>query len=298
MRTAYLEITESRPGQAIAVRQATVDDSSLTLHFPAHCKATLQRRRAAPPLRVYRLRCERGLAGGRLRFVGFGAMITEAVVRVRLADGRLVSTLLTGRDPAWQIPPKRSTTATVGAYLWLGVTHVLGGLDHLLFVLALLLLVHGRGAILLTITAFTVSHSLTLGLTALEWLHVSAPAAEACIAWSLVLSAWEVTRREQLAHPDQMGVAMGFLFGFVHGLGFAGALREIGLPQDAVVWSLISFNLGVELGQVAFALPGVALLTWLRRREQLYQRVAIGAAYCVGVPGAYWFWQRLAALVG
>lgn len=300
MRTLYLEITEVARGKAWLFRKATTDDRSITLHFAPGCRVKRTLISAVPPTSTYQLQCPFPLAGTRLRVAGLGPVIDEAVVRFRAfpATTPIATKLLFANDDTWRLPHKRSRWRVLVGYTGLGLTHILGGADHLLFVLALLLLVFRRRAMLLTITAFTLSHSLTLAATTLGWIRISAPAAEACIAWSLVLTAWDVTRRERLANPDGQGPWLGLVFGLVHGFGFAGSLQGIGLPAEAIPISLLGFNIGVELGQLLLVIPGFALLSWMRQHhEALSGYLQWLMAYGIGTVGAFWFWSRLALLV-
>ncbi len=296
MRTVYLEITEVQPGRAFALQKATTIDKSISFLFPSGCRVSFQQVERNPPVRSYQLQCSTSLAGQSLRVLGLGLVISEVVIRVHLSAGRIVSTLLTGNHPSWVIPRQRKSWEILGAYMWMGMLHVLTGWDHLLFLLVLLLLVQSSRLMLLTVTAFTLSHSVTLGLTVLGWLHVSTQAAEACIAWSLVLGAWEVTRRERLSHPDRLGVWMGLLFGFVHGLGFASSLLSIGLPEQAIPTSLFGFNAGVEIGQLLFVIPSFFLVRVLRRSLSEKPVLMVGS-YLVGLPGSYWLWERVVAML-
>lgn len=302
MRTVYLEITETQPGRAVVFRKATVLDDSVRIVFPPSCRVQMQRIEKFPPIRRYQLFCVQALAGQTLHIEGLGQIITEAVVRIQLSGGPMVSTILHAQRNQWTIPIQRSTTAIFVSYVGMGFSHIWEGFDHLLFLLALLLLVSRWGVLIWTVTAFTCSHSLTLGLTALGWLRLSGPVAEACIAWSLVLAAWEVTlktdRPEQNTsnHADRVVIGMGFVFGLVHGLGFAGLLLSIGLPEHAIVSSLFGFNVGVELGQLLLVIPGFwVIMGW--RKGWSSQWVDRLGAYLVGISGAYWLWQRIGVLL-
>lgn len=295
MRVVYLEVTEHSPGQAFALQKATTNDDSIRVQFPSNCRVKTTIVDRTPPVRSYKLRCSKALAGQTIQVRGLGPVISEVVLRLHLAKGQSFSKLLTAQTNTFVIPTSE-TSSILTSYTWMGMTHVLGGWDHLLFLLALLLLVQSGRWMLLTVTAFTVSHSITLGLTTLGWLEVSSQAAEACIAWSLVLGAWEATRLNKLSNADRLATWMGFVFGFVHGLGFASSLLDIGLPQHAIPLSLLSFNIGVELGQLVFVVPGFLLLRWVHKHIAA-TTVSKWGAYVVGIPGAYWFWERLAAVI-
>jgi hydrogenase/urease accessory protein HupE len=177
-------------------------------------------------------------------------------------------------------------------YLGLGVAHILGGLDHLLFVVGLALGVRGLAPLLATLTAFTLAHSLTLALAALDLLRLPGPPVEACIAASLVLLARALVRGD-LSERTPWGFALGC--GLLHGLGFAGALADVGLPAGAAVGALAAFNLGVELGQAAVAALVLALAAALARlRPRLPLRPCL--AYAIGGLACAWTAERLLAL--
>ncbi len=188
----------------------------------------------------------------------------------------------------------RPGAALAGSYVKPGVAHILTGYDHLLFLLSLVLLLRRPRAVLLAETAFTVSHSLSFTATALGLVHVSAPAAEAAIALSLVLVALDIGKRAHAALGARKGAAMAFVFGLVHGLGFAGGLSEIGLPDAHVSSALAGFAAGVELGQVAFLAVALGLLH-LASRRLAAPRLEIGARWgsvVIGGVASYWLVER------
>ena len=181
------------------------------------------------------------------------------------------------------------------AYGALGVEHILTGFDHLLFVIALLFLVGFGRRLLWTITAFTAAHSLTLGLSALGWITLRRPPVEAAIALSIVLVAAEALHtRETLSRRWPALVAL--LFGLVHGLGFAGALEEIGLPQNHLLVALLTFNLGVEAGQLLVVGLAWGLYRLAKDRPQ-WVPARVAALYAIGAVAAYWSIDRVAAIL-
>ena len=191
---------------------------------------------------------------------------------------------------------QRGTREIVVAYTLLGVEHILTGFDHLLFVLGLLFLVGFNRRLVLTITAFTLAHSVTLAASALEWVFLRQAPVEAVIALSIVLVVTESLKsRETLARRWPALVA--FVFGLVHGLGFAGALKEIGLPQNNLTVALLTFNLGVEFGQLAAV--AVALgITLLLRRQRWFLAARTPVLYGCGTLASYWSLLRIAAMLG
>jgi hypothetical protein len=244
------------------------------------------------------LRCADGLRGS-LTIEGVGDRYSAAMVKVFWRDGQSRVYTLTERQPTVHLygsaEDERGMGEIAGAYLVLGIEHILGGIDHLLFVAALLFLVGFERRLIWTITAFTIAHSLTLALAALGWLTLRSPPVEATIALSIVLVAAEsLNKRETLARRFPAMVA--FLFGLIHGLGFAGALSEIGLPQNHLAIALLTFNVGVELGQLMAVV--VAWGIWRMVRDTvLAQRARVPVLYGMGSIAAYWSWLRIAAMI-
>jgi len=245
------------------------------------------------------LRCGPGGLRGTLAMRGVGRGYSAALVKVYWLDGAQRVYTLTAAQRQVQLYGAADDARGFGeialAYTLLGVEHILSGFDHLLFVLGLLFLVGFRRRLVMTITAFTLAHSLTLALSALGWLTLRSPPVEATIALSIVLVAGEALQpRATWARRWPALVAFGF--GLVHGLGFAGALKEIGLPQHHLSAALLTFNLGVELGQLA-----VVSVVWLACRALLrWPQAALArtpALYAIGSVAAYWSIGRIAALV-
>ena len=202
-----------------------------------------------------------GFAGETIAIDGLAASRTDVLVRIERLSGETSTARLTPASPSFEVPAATGSAQVAAAYLWLGVEHILLGIDHLLFVLALIMLVRGWKRIALTVTAFTVAHSITLGAATLGFLHVPGPPVEAAIALSIALVAAEIVNsargRRKPHRPLPWLVA--FAFGLLHGLGFAGALSEVGLPDHAIPVALLFFNLGVELGQLLFIAAVLAL---------------------------------------
>lgn len=187
----------------------------------------------------------------------------------------------------------------VAAYFAIGVEHIIFGFDHLLFVLGLLILVDDRKRLLATITAFTLAHCMTLALTTLEVIDLSNNAIEAVIALSLILLGVEAVRKLN-GEPGLTAAApwiVAFGFGLIHGLGFAGALAEIGLPQDQIPLSLLLFNLGIESGQILFVLVLIGLHFATQRIGIKFPKWAnYILPYFIGIVSSYWFLERVAAI--
>jgi hydrogenase/urease accessory protein HupE len=243
-----------------------------------------------------------GLAGGCIEFPGLQLTITDVLVRVQTLDGA-ASTALVRPNRTWiAIVSAPGWTAVTSAYVFHGIEHILFGYDHLLFVLALILIVRDRRALLWTITAFTIAHSITLSLATLGVAHVPGPPVEAMIALSILLLACEIVRLQhgQVSLTAQRPWLVAFVFGLLHGFGFASALTKIGLPQREIPLALFTFNLGVEVGQLIFIGVILGLLAAARQFRPtpiLERRVHFGTTYGIGALAAFWFIERLAGFV-
>jgi hypothetical protein len=292
MRTAYVEIVEVAAGQATIHLRLSVPAPSVQIDSEAGCTLERAGDATSPYDRAWLLDCRDGLAGHALAVRGLGPVVDDVVVWTSYSDGTSASHIVRANDPSFELRSAASGWSVARAYLRLGVTHILTGYDHLLFLGLLVLLLRRARSVLLAETAFTLSHSVSFSATALGWIHVSSVAAEACIALSLVLLAADVRLRGAPASASR-GASMALVFGLVHGLGFAGGLREIGLPEHAIAPALVSFGAGVELGQVAFLAVVLGVLHLVRHASQL-SRVEMGAVYAAGTVSAYWLFERVA----
>ena len=245
------------------------------------------------------LRCGEAGLSGTLAMDGVGKGFSAVLVKVHWLDGGMRVYTITAGQPQVQLFGSANDQRGMGEIAWayavLGVEHILGGFDHLLFVISLLFLVGFRRRLVWTISAFTAAHSITLALSALGWLVLRPPPVEATIALSIMLVAGEALHtRPTLARRWPAMVA--FLFGLVHGLGFAGALKEIGLPENHLLVALLTFNVGVELGQLmAVAAAGLVFLAVRRLPVLVPARVA--ALYGIGALAAYWSIERITAIL-
>ena len=305
-RPASLEIKETTPGlYALVWRRPVYAGAALpvAIQLPpsAHDVTKPAVRELADSVVERRMvRAESGtIAGTRLDFVGLQGTITDVLVRVELGDGSSSTTLVRAARPWLEIPASTGVLAVMGAYVTHGVAHIVFGIDHLLFVLALILIVRSGRLLLWTITAFTIAHSMTLALATLGFVHVPGPPVEATIAMSVLLLAVELVHLERgrLGLSARWPWLVAFAFGLLHGFGFASALADIGLPKGDIPLALFAFNVGVELGQLAFVgvVVGVVTLakrTGIARRIEHYARPM--ATYAIGSLAAFWFFERLA----
>ena len=205
-------------------------------------------------LERWRIQRAGGLENQTIHIDGLAGTKIDVLVRMENADGVTQTTRLLPASPSFTVEAAPSPWRVSATYLVLGIEHILLGIDHLLFVLALVLLVKGWKRLVGTITAFTVAHSITLAAATLGFVHVPGPPVEACIALSIVFVAAEIIRGRQ-GQPgltERAPWVVAFTFGLLHGLGFAGALNEVGLPAQAIPLALLFFNVGVEIGQLAF----------------------------------------------
>jgi len=211
----------------------------------------------------WRVEREGGLAGGQVSISGLIGGVTDVVARVIREDGSVQVERLMPENPSFRVTAPAGPWQVVETYTVLGFEHILLGVDHLLFVLALLLIVRGVRRIVATVTAFTIAHSLTLVAATMGWVHAPGPPVEAIIALSIVFVAAEVVQeyRGKTGLTARSPWLVAFSFGLLHGFGFASALTDMGLPAASVPLALLMFNLGVELGQLAFV-AAVLALTW------------------------------------
>lgn len=284
--TALLVLEEqAEPGRFVVrfTPSTTMKRSVAAVRFvyPAHCSE-----------RDGVLQCgERGLVGA-LRATPL-QRTDELIVRIRHAHGDLTTHVLSQAAPSVQLEPAAEAGSVAATYLRIGVEHILLGLDHLLFVLGLVLLVGFRRELVWTISAFTLAHSVTLAAQVLGVLRVRQAPVEALIALSIVLVALEALGAEpSLTRRHPSWIAGGF--GLLHGLGFASALREVGLPEGELPLALLAFNVGVELGQLALLATLFVLARVVRRVRPALGPVPL--AYAIGSFGVYWFVSRVSEM--
>jgi len=302
VRPAYLELRETAPGSFdILFKTPMRGDARLALDvsFSGLVKRTTpvtSRARDSAMIQTWSFSAIEPLAGQEVGINGLSSTMTDALVRVEFADGREWVERLTPGTSRATIPAIQGGWAVAATYLKLGIEHILLGVDHLLFVLVLILIAPNTRQLVMAITAFTVAHSITLASATLGFVNVPPPPVEGAIALSIALVALEIVR----AREGEAGIAVrapwvvAFAFGLLHGFGFAGALSEVGLPDDHIPAALLFFNVGVEIGQLLFVAGVLALaaLFGLARRP-LPRWAALTPAYLIGSLAMFWVIQRV-----
>ncbi len=312
---ALLELREHGDGR-VEVKFKTpskrLPGTNLVPLLPESCSTTALptvEREGTGVVERYAVACKASLVGARVGIRGLEASGTDALLRVELADGRHIQSVLRSSEPSLVIPGRPSRLGVLRDYVRLGVEHIASGLDHLLFVFGLLVLVAARtGPLLKTVTAFTVGHSLTLSLAVLGFVAFPSGLVELAIAGSIFVLGAELAQApgSELAHAPgwapgtlrRFPWAMAGAFGLLHGFGFAGALAEVGLPSGEIPLALFAFNVGIELGQLAFI--GLVLVAWrlvVRVQVPLPRWSSALPAYGIGCLAAYWCIERAAGLI-
>ncbi len=303
-RPAYLELREAGNDRYDVMWKVPAQGEmrlAVDVQFPADTvQVTQPRGLFAGGAYVERWRVLRhgGLVGQTIGIHGIASGVTDVIVRVERQDGTSQVERLLPATPQFVVKAPAGTGEVAWSYLVLGIEHILGGVDHLLFVLALLLVVRGIKRLAATVTAFTAAHSITLAAATLGWVHVPGPPVEAMIALSIVFVAAEIVRglRGRPSFTAQAPWVVAFSFGLLHGFGFAGALAEVGLPQKAIPIALLTFNVGVEIGQllfVGFALAIRNVLTRMPIPQRAWTPYAL--PYAIGAVAMLWTIERVAS---
>lgn len=307
MRPAYLLLTETEPDvYSLLWRVPTKGDRRLRLYlrFPHGCirDGEIQRVNEVGALvERWTMACQTGLAQKSIIVEGLSFTQTDVLLRIGFRNGSVELARATPEAPSVVVKGAQTGWQIAHAYFWLGVDHILTGYDHLLFVFALILLIDKRSTLVKTITAFTLAHSLTLAAAALRVIQLPQAAIEAVIALSIAFVARDLVLRDGRVRRSSTVFqpwAIALVFGLLHGLGFAGALHEAGLPQTDVPTALLTFNLGVEVGQLAFVVVILSLLWclgWFRHPYLHFARPL--AAYAIGGIASAWLIERLALFV-
>ena len=307
-RPAYLEIKETAVGQFSVLWRTPVLSGMrlpIVLTFPADMRnlkaPTVEELADSVVERRWIDAGPKGLSGRRIEFEGLQLLITDVLVRVEMLDGRKWTAFARATQPWVEIETSQTWLTVAGTYIVDGIRHIVFGADHLLFVLGLLLIVGDRWMLLKTITSFTIAHSITLAIATLGYANAAVVPLNAAIALSILFLGPEIVRswRGETSFTIERPWVVAFAFGLLHGFGFAGALTSAGLPRADLPFALLSFNLGVEIGQVGFVLLIVALERSFRVLEIRWPRwIQAMPGYTVGSLGAFWTIQRVAMLLG
>lgn len=308
VRPAYLELREIEPGICkVTWKVPRLQGASPDIWpvFPENWSESPRSEQVMSDAKVERwsvrtgasgLNGVSGLNGARIEIKGLEATRIDVLLRIEHADGRSHTVMLRADDREFTVPKQKGTGQVAWTYLLFGVEHILLGIDHLLFVLALLMITTGTWRLVKTITAFTIAHSITLTAAVLGIVQVPSAPVEAIIALSILFLASELVHgyRGRTGLAEKQPWLVSFTFGLLHGFGFAGALREVGLPEHAIPVALFQFNLGVEIGQLLFVAAVLAVIAVVKRYKADWPHWArLGPAYAIGSVAAFWCIQRI-----
>jgi len=309
LQPGFLELVESAPGRYdVLWKLPSLGEGGnvrmpMVPVFPESCRQLGEARseRAGTAwIFTAKVECRAGLAGQTIAIEGLESFSTDVLVRVQHADGGVETHLLKPVQPAVTLRAAGDTRRGAGAYLYLGIEHILLGVDHLLFVLGLLLIVRDRWMLVKTVTAFTIAHSITLAVATFGVATVAAAPLNAAIALSILFLGPEIVRawRGETSFTIRHPWVVAFAFGLLHGFGFASGLALLGLPKDEIPLALLLFNVGVEIGQLVFVIV-VLLLERAFRLLAIHWPTIVARlpGYVVGTLGAYWTIQRVAVLL-
>jgi hydrogenase/urease accessory protein HupE len=274
--------------------------------FPDHCSVKGEPVLAQRPdayLGQKNYICEKALSGQAIsiRYPIINPSVSS-LIRLKLLNGEVHSHILKPGEERWAIPEAESTLGVAKDYTYLGIQHIWEGIDHLLFVACLIFIARTARRILITITGFTLAHSLTLALSTLQIVELPIPPVEAAIALSIVFLAVEIARSDPSSWTYRFPITVSTSFGLLHGFGFAAVLREIGLPQTELPTALLFFNVGVEIGQIVFVLGlaglfilGKRFLSEFKRAEKILMTVPVQtmASYFIGAVSSFWLIERI-----
>jgi len=305
VRPAYLELRQTGPETYDVLWKVPGRDENLRLglyvELPAGCTNVTAPRASMINnafTERWTVKCAGGLSGGTIHIAGLSATMTDVLVRLERLYGATQVTRLTPSTPSFVVAAAAGAMGVARTYTALGVEHILSGIDHLLFVLALIIITRGGWKVVKTVTAFTVSHSMTLTLATLGYVHIPQRPVEAAIALSIVFVAAEILRARQ----GRVGITarapwiVALTFGLMHGLGFAGGLSEAGLPDGHIPTALLFFSIGVEAGHFLFIGVVLSLIALVRRIRIPFPRWAeLVSPYAIGSLAMFWVVQRIAA---
>ena len=304
VRPAFLSVQEEAPNEFSVLFKTPMQGNArlaLTALFSGKVETmspVVSHPTGSAMVQTWRMRASEPLAGQTVLIDGLQGTMTDALVHLAFVNGNSWTARLTPSQPAAIIPASQCASAVFAAYVRHGVEHILFGFDHLLFVAGLMLIVRDWRKLVKAITAFTVAHSITLTCATLHWVTLPSRPVEAMIAVSIVMVAAEVVRMER--GETSLAIArpwiVAFVFGLLHGFGFAGALVELGLPEGDIPLALLAFNIGVELGQLAFIAVLLSAVYAIRRLVAIPHAATVAAAYAIGIVATFWCAQRVDAM--
>ena len=300
LRPGYLELTQLSQNQWRMTWKAPLRTglvSRASPDAPENCTLGTPSRKleANALIAVWPLDCRGTIAGQALGINGLDTTVTDALVRIAPLGQPIQTARLTPEAPSFTVQKRADRWEVARTYLVIGVEHILFGFDHLFFVISLVLLLQRGWVVARAVTAFTVSHSITLVGTTLGFLGLPQNPVESVIALSIMFLAIEIVKSKpgEVRFSQRVPWLVAFLFGLLHGFGFAGALKEIGLPQGEVPMALLTFNVGVEAGQLIVVLATLGVIALVRRIAPLALRsVTLAATYFIGIVASYWFIER------
>jgi len=303
MRPAFAQLVETEEGISATLRQPLVPgfrpDLALDLGGCDTRAEIISQRQEGTLIQSWQEYCDQALSQSTLAIRNLYPGVSEVLVSITYLDGSVQRFVVRPDNPVVNLG--EADSPLLPAYLELGIEHLLAGLDHVLFVIALMVLITDRWRLIATITAFTIAHSITLALSTFELLQISQSAVEALIALSLLFMAVEMLSKTPSLTSNYPWL-ISFGFGLIHGLGFAGVLREVGLPDDAALWALLLFNIGLEIGQL-MVVAACLLLAFLIR--SWWPKITVAPdvslsnllpAYFIGPISVWWLLQRLPIL--
>lgn len=305
IRMAYLEVKESSKNSYEVMLKTPIKKSfaiPLKIIFADNCTESNQQTQLVNKayLHTWLLTCKDTLIGTKIKIDGLDFDNTDMLLQVSLKDKKTQTVLITPKENYYKIPAELSSLHVAKVYTFLGTEHILDGFDHLLFVLALLLIVRNLKTLIWTITAFTLAHSITLAGSSLGYLSLASAPVEAIIALSIIFLAMEIIHQSRGVEgmAARFPWIISFSFGLLHGFGFAGALAEIGLPEQSVAVALLFFNVGVEIGQLIFV-SAVLFIGFLLKKvfyafpSGTWERGKIVLVYGIGGISSFWFIERI-----
>lgn len=303
LRPGYLELKETSPNNWQMTWKAPIRGGLATAATPAipdGCRLSDERRDVVNGALITQamIQCQSDLAGHRIGLNGLDTLFTDALVRIAPIGRPVMAARLAPDTPDYVVPVRPRPFDVAATYFKLGVEHIIFGFDHLLFVVALVVLLRGAWRVAATVTAFTVAHSITLIATSLGMVTLPRAPVESAIALSIIFLALEIVRISpgEVRLSERFPWIVAFVFGLLHGFGFAGALAEIGMPEGEVPVALLTFNLGVEAGQLAIVAAASLVIGAIRHLAASALRPAqLVAAYAIGGIASFWFIERTLA---